>query len=364
MAEFFQMEKTELVRGMVLRSSLLLLLLVMSGCSLLFPEPPPPVTTTIPEVEPEPVVETEPELPAEPAPIVEPEPVVPPPPAPPEPISALVAVVLSDRMPAYSDVANALGQYLKNYEVYDLGDHSRTPKEAFAAIAESGVSAVVAVGMPAAVAAKRFSTAPVVFSQVFNISDSGLLSDNVKGVAVLPPIELQIDAWRELNPGLRNVGAIIGSGHDDLIAEADKAMQEKGIKFHYAIAGSDRETLYLFNRLTRDIDGFLLFPDNRILSRSVLDEMMTYASQHRVQIAVFNESLLNHGALFSASSVPADIASTIVAVLDAFLSEGGQSVPPVSKLSDIAIKTNPELVQTFGLDIEHSTGDVAVADTQ
>ena len=48
------MEKSELVRGMVRRSSLLLLLLVLSGCSILFPEPPPPVTTTIPEVEPEP----------------------------------------------------------------------------------------------------------------------------------------------------------------------------------------------------------------------------------------------------------------------------------------------------------------------
>jgi len=352
------MEKSELMRGMVLRSSLLLLLFVLSACSILFPEPPPPVTTTIPEVEQEPVTETEPVVRTEPAPVVEPEPVVLPPP---EPISALVAVVLSDRTPAYSDVANSLGQHLKNYEVYDLGDHSRTPKEAFASIAESGASAVVAVGMPAATAAKRFSTAPVVFSQVFNFGDSDLLSDNVKGVAVLPPIDLQIDAWRELNPGLRNVGAIIGAGHDDLIAEADNAMREKGIKFHYAIAGSDRETLYLFNRLTRDIDGFLLFPDNRILSRSVLDEMMAYASQHRVQVAVFNDSLLSHGALFSASSVPADIASTIVEVLDAFLNENAQSIPPVSNLSDIVIKTNPELLQTLGLDIEQLDGDISVA---
>ncbi len=357
------MEKSELMRGMILRSSLLLLLLVLSGCSILFPEPPPPVTTTIPEVEPEPMPEAEPVVQAESAPVVEPEPVVVPPP-PPEPISALVAVVLTDRMPAYSDVANALGQYLKNYEVYDLGDHSRTPKEAFAAIAESGASAVVAVGMPAAMAAKRFSTVPVVFSQVFNFNDSDLLSDSVKGVAVLPPIELQIEAWRALNPGLRNVGAIIGAGHDDLIAEADNAMSEKGIKFHYAIAGSDRETLYLFNRLTRDIDGFLLFPDNRILSRSVLDEMLAYASQHRVQVAVFNDSLLSHGALFSASSVPADIASTIVEVIDSFLNEKSQSIPPVSSLSDIVIKTNPDLVQTFGLEVERTEGDVSVANAK
>ena len=89
--------------------------------------------------------------------------------------------------------------------------------------------------------------------------------------------------------------------------------------------------------------------------------MMAYASQHRVQVAVFNDSLLNHGALFSASSVPADIASTIVAVLDSFLNENSQSVPPVSSLSDIVIKTNSELVQKFGLDVEQLDGDVSVA---
>ena len=358
------MEKSELMRGMITRSSLLLLLFVLSGCSILFPEPPPPVTTTIPEVEPEPVVVAEPVLPVEPAPIVVPEPVVPSPPPPLEPIVELVAVVLSDRMPAYSDVANALGQHLKNYEVYDLSDRSRTPKEAFASIAESGASAVIAIGMPAARAAKRFATAPVVFSQVFNFGDSDLLSENVKGVAVLPPIELQIDAWRKLNPGLRNVGAIIGAGHDDLIAEAELAMAAEGIKFHYAIASSDRETLYLFNRLTRDIDGFLLFPDNRILSRTVLDEMMDYASQHRVQVAVFNESLLSYGALFSASAVPTDIASTIVVVLDSFLNENAQSLPPVSKLTAIEIKTNPDLILSFGLEVDRSNVDVSVADVK
>ena len=48
--------------------------------------------------------------------------------------------------------------------------------------------------------------------------------------------------------------------------------------------------------LIRDIDGFILFPDNRILSRSVLTEMMADANRHRVQVAVFNEPLLEFGA--------------------------------------------------------------------
>ncbi len=118
-------------------------------------------------------------------------------------------------------------------------------------------------------------------------------------------------------------------------------MSEKGIKFHYAIAQTDKETLYLFNRLVRDIDGFILFPDNRILSRSVLGEMMSYASRHRVQVAVFNPPLLEHGATFSAATVPADIAVTITRILEEIIAGNIDKVPPITALTKIEVLTNP-----------------------
>jgi ABC-type uncharacterized transport system substrate-binding protein len=311
-------------------------------------QPLPPQQPDLPPVihpEPEPVVIPEPE--PEPEPVVEP---APEPEPEPQNIEPLVAVVLSDRTPAYNDVAAALETYLDNHEVYDLSETDLTARTAFAEIASSEASAIVAVGLPAARAARRFSTVPVVVGQVFNVSDSELLSDDVKAVAVLPPIGLQIDAWHEMDPSVRNVGAILGEGHEDLIAEADKAMQERGVKFHYAIASSDRETLYLFNRLVRDIDGFILFPDNRILSRSVLNEMMTYASRHRVQIAVFNEPLLDHGAMYVAGSVETDIAQQITAVLDQVLSGNIDAVPAITPLTKIDIQANPEVLQRLGLE--------------
>ncbi len=279
-------------------------------------------------------------------------------------IELLVAVVLSDRTPAYVDVAIALEQYLDKYEIYDLSDRSLLPKVAFAAITESGANAIVAVGLPAARAARRFSTVPVVVGQVFNIDDAELLSGEIKAVAVLPPIGLQIDAWHALDPSIRNVGAILGTGHEDLIEETDQAMKERGVKFHYAIAETDRETLYLFNRLVRDIDGFILFPDNRILSSSVLMEMMNYASRHRVQVAVFNEPLLAYGALFSAGTVDSDIASRIANVLDQVMDGRAEIVPPVTSLSEIEIRTNPEALQRLGLSASEGDIDDTLADVQ
>jgi ABC-type uncharacterized transport system substrate-binding protein len=344
------------LRMMIVRSSILLLLAALSGCSMLAPTPAEPIETTIPE--PAPLPEPVPEPIPEPPPVVEPSPVIPPEP---QNIKPLIAVVISDRTPAYVEVSDALDKYLEHHEVYDLSDQSWSHRQAFEAIAESGASAVVAVGLPAAQAAKKFSTVPVVVGQVFNVNDNELLDENVKAVAVLPPMELQIKAWRELDPTLRNVGAILGPGHDDLIAETDEAMAKNGIKFHYAIAETDRENLYLFNRLVRDIDGYILFPDNRILSRNVLSEMMNYASRHRVQVAVFNEPLLEHGATFSSGSMVSDIAATITRVLDEIVRGNFDSVAPLTGLSEINVQTSGATLRKLGLvsDVTETTNTVA-----
>ena len=105
----------------------------------------------------------------------------------------------------------------------------------------------------------------------------------------------------------------------------------------------------MFNRLVRDIDGFVLFPDNRILSRAVLTEMMSYALRHRVQVAVFNEPLLEYGALFNAATLDDDIAGQIALVLERAVNGDWQDVPAVTPLSRIDVKTNDEVLKRLGL---------------
>lgn len=255
-----------------------------------------------------------------------------------------VAIVISSRIPAYENVAVALSELLDEADLYDLSDKSLTQKDAFDAIHNSGAKVVVAVGLRAATFAQSFTELPVVFSQVFN--DNNLTGENLKGVAAIPPLEMQLQAWREINPELRNIGAILGEGHDRLIEEAIRAADANGMHLHYRLAKSDRETLYLFTRLVSDIDGFWLFPDNRILSSSVLREMLAYATRHRVQVAVFNDSLLALGAAISTTSVNADIAQTIVTVIKSVTNGEAASVPVRTPLSKIDVRTNSGLIQS------------------
>ncbi len=326
-----------------IRLSIVLLTLLFSGCSLLQPPPEPP---------PEPL--PLPELPPEPPPVVDeapdPEPLPPPPPPPPpEPAVLKVAVVLSSRAPAFENVALALAEQLDDVEIYDLSDRSLSVRDAFDAIHNSEAGAIVAIGLRAAVHARDFAAVPVVFSQVFNIADHDLLQENIRGVAVLPPLARQLESWRELTPELDSVGAIVGAGHASLLEEAERAAAANGVTFHHRIASSDRETLYLFTRMVPEIDGFWLFPDNRILSSEVLREMLDYAVRHNVQIAVFNDSLLELGAALSATADARDIATTVREILNEFETGRLDQVPPLSPLSEIRIRLNGRLKRRLQL---------------
>jgi ABC-type uncharacterized transport system substrate-binding protein len=312
--------------------------MLMSGCSLILPSPDTPDPVVTPQLPPTPTpVPTAEPAPVEPIPqpeIIEPEPILP------EPVATKVAIVLSARVPAYENVVIELTGLLDEFEIYDLSDRSLTQKEAFDAIRHNGAQVVVAVGLRAATFCKAITDLPVVFSQVFNVNENALDGENFKGVAAIPPLAMQLTAWRQLSPELNSIGAIIGEGHDDLIDEAMLAAEGNGLRFNHRIAKSDRETLYHFTRLAPDIDGFWLFPDNRILSASVLRQMLDYAAHHGVQVAVFNDSLLSLGAAISTTSVNADIAQTIVSVITSAVRGDMEAIPDMTPLSEIGVRTN------------------------
>ena len=251
-----------------------------------------------------------------------------------------VAIVITNNQPAYADVAVELAERLENYEVYDLGDDSRPPVSVLRQINDSNTDIVVAIGLRAAQSSVAMSDKPVIFSQVFNHQDHDLLSENSRGVAAIPPLDAQIAAWKKIDPTLVRVGVIIGEGHEELIEQARVAAERHEIELRVQVTRSDQETLYFFRRMIRDIDGFWLFPDNRILSGRVLQEMLDDANRQQVPVAVPSESMLKLGASLSITTVAEDIARTIVKVIREIKSGRLEELPPITQLSEIRVETN------------------------
>jgi hypothetical protein len=308
---------------------------VMAGCAGLTPSTQEEVPATpIPAEEPAVKAPAPAPEPAETPPEPEPEPAD----VAPQAFGGKAVIVLSDRSPPFERVAAELSLHLAKPLLYDLSDKSQTREEAFARIAESDAEVVIAIGFAAAEAASALSTVPVVYCQVFNFKVRKDDRIDVKGVAALPPLSLQIEEWTKADPELRRIGAILGDGHDTLIAEARDATSAMGLTFQHEIAASDRETLYLFKRMAPDIDGFWLFPDNRVLSLPVLRQMMDVAVRHGVRIAVFNEALLELGAAVSTAAVESDIAETALAVAQQVVHGDGKAVPDLTPVGKVHVR--------------------------
>lgn len=338
--EIYRVQGIGTLAGGVIRLTALAGVLIISGCSLFPAEPVAPEPEIVPP--PEPVV-------------VEPEP-APPPPAPrkvePKPLPT-VAIVLTSRQPAYEDVANELVDHLENFTIYDLSDRSQPPVTALRLINDSNSDAVVAIGLRAAKSSLAMAKIPVVFSQVFNYQEHNLVTGNSRGVSSLAPLDAHLAAWKKVDPTLARVGMIIGDGHDELVSEAELAAEKYGVELFIQVTRSDQETLYHFKRMIREIDGFWLFPDNRVLSPRVLKDMLSQANRRQVPVAVSHEAMLSMGAAISVSSVASDIAATIIDVLRQINAGNIDKVPPLSNLSEVRVVTNDELLQ------QHISADTA-----
>ena len=329
------MPGTGRIMRVICRSAALIAVLAVSGCSILAPQPEP-----VPQ--PEVVVE-----PAVVAPVVvkAPEPVAPPEPvfvAPPPKLPS-VAIVISNSQPVFLDVAEALGKQLDDFRIFDLSDKSRPPVTVLRNINDSDPGTIVAIGLRAAQSSVAMAESPVIFSQVFNYRDHGLLTANSRGVSPLAPLDAQLAAWIEIDPDIKRVGVIVGEGHDDLIAEAELAAEKHGLDLNVRIASSDQETLHIFRRMEHEIDGFWLIPDNRIHSARSLREILSIASRGQIAVVVPNESMLAMGATISIETQADDIAATIARIIRQVHAEGLDSIPPVSPLSAIRVVTRDDV---------------------
>jgi ABC-type uncharacterized transport system substrate-binding protein len=91
--------------------------------------------------------------------------------------------------------------------------------------------------------------------------------------------------------------------------------------------------------MAQNIDGFWLFPDNRILSTRSIQKILQTARRGQIAVAVPNESMLDLGATVSISTEAEDIAETIARIIRKIQIDGLESVPPISPLSAVRVVT-------------------------
>jgi ABC-type uncharacterized transport system substrate-binding protein len=258
-----------------------------------------------------------------------------------------IAILISDRSPAFVGVQREIEKrYSQRIENYYLGSGETENSAVQKKIQSSDIPLVVSIGLPAARMARGLSGKRVVFCQVFNYEDTDLVTRWMKGVAAMPPVNEQFRVWKQLSPRLKKVGVITGKNLSGLMEEAQAAARENGLELIHVEARSDKETLYAYKQLVPKIQGLWLVPDNRVLSREVIRDVMAHSVRAGKQVAVFSHQLLALGGLLSAESSYADIAEQ---VLERVKLMHGNTDVPVIPLTKATIRINTVMAKRLNL---------------
>ena len=268
----------------------------------------------------------------------------------PQPQRNRIAILLSDDVASYAAIAKQIAQRISenDYKTLNLDGNAKMSASIRSEIKQFEPDRIVAIGLSAAKAGQKYTDTPMVFCQVFNYQDHNLISRNSKGVKFLPPFSLQLEIWKELSPDLRTVGLIIGPKQEELVAEIERAAEQHQVELLIRTVQSDKEALYAFKRLTPQIQGFWLLPDNRVLSPTVLREIISYGSKHGNQTVVFNPQLLSLGAEISFTSIDADVADAVLKVLGNAADNDALFGPPMTPLTTLRAEINPDLSAELG----------------
>jgi ABC-type uncharacterized transport system substrate-binding protein len=263
-----------------------------------------------------------------------------------------IAVLLSDESPAFRGVARELARQFRGpIQTFRLNGHDNGGSEVLNQVQASDRSVVVAVGLPAARVARRLHGKRVVFCQAFNYEDMQLVTPWMKGVAAVPPPSEQFRYWKQLSPKLARVVVITGGNLGTLLDEGQAAAAKQGIKLVRAQVASDKEMIYTFRRLVRDAQGLWLVPDNRVLSRDVIRELLTFSVKEGKEVMVFSPELLSRGGLLSVETEPDDIAARVIERLSLVGAPGEVPGPAIVPLTRARVRINEAMTARLGLRI-------------
>ena len=261
-----------------------------------------------------------------------------------------VAILVSKDIPAYSRVSSELAKRLEQrHDMYRLASDPAKNDEIMGHIQQSEHVQVVAIGLRAARAAQKLSGKQVIFCQVFNYRDYGLVAPLMKGISALPRLSEQFRIWKTLDPGLHRVAVITGPNLQPLLSQARLAADAYGIELLHEVVGSDKEMLYAFKRLISQAQGLWLLPDNRVLSGGVIRAVMSYSVREGKQVLVFTPALLKTGGLLSVESTESDVAAQVLTRLRQAYGKESVPGPDVVPLTKVRFQINARVADHLGL---------------
>lgn len=270
----------------------------------------------------------------------------------PAPKPAHIDILVSENLPAYMDVARELAKSLgQRATLHMLTDSQLRNQGLVNSLKTRERDQIVAIGLSASVAARRLGNRQVIFCQVFNYQDYGLISPRHKGISMLPSPNQVFRTWHSLAPAITDIGMITGPGFEEEIENARAAARAHQITLHHETVKSDKEYQFAYKKLGKKVQGYWLVPDNRVLSANSLRDIMNFSVYNSKMVAVFNNELLKLGGVFSINSDVRDIARLVEQRLEQGADKDVIPGPDMLYPEKLKLKINSVMARNLGIEI-------------
>lgn len=221
-------------------------------------------------------------------------------------------------------------------------------------IQEAQPDLILALGRDALLAVRDIRDIPVIYLLV--VAPEIIIEgrDNITGVNLEIPPELQFDELGRLLPQVRRIGVIYNTAHSAMNIQQAR-LDRPDLQFVALNAQSTREVPALLEELRGRVDLIWLLPDLIVTNPDILESYFLFSFRNKVPVLAFSEKYLKRGA---AIVVTFDLqAMAEQAAVMAARIIGGAPVSAVPRMNISRVKTiiNPAIVRKLQLAITGET---------
>jgi putative ABC transport system substrate-binding protein len=272
-----------------------------------------------------------------------------------------VAVVLSSDSGPYSEAADGFKSRLARLgESADIKTWTLSGGNAssvFNSINAGGYDLVCAVGTTAASEARDRANAPTVFLLVVDPVGHGIVKDlrrpggQITGVSLDIPIGDQLDALRDVAPGVKRVGMVCGPTSIAAARSADSYARSRGMQLVIESVTSEKAARGAFRKLQGGIDALLALPDPMVYSSASSEAVIMFALEQRIPFMGYSTNYVKAGALMCLYTDYRDLGEQGAEMARSILRGASPASIPVESPRSPRLAINYKVADSIGLSI-------------